>query len=1042
MRKVDFFLGVLSALLLAGCNPVETESEVLRGIAPLFEAGRWSEARVSADGPAIPCAPVLADALRDDCGEIMDPDVASQARLRTFQASSGDFDDHQWALWFLSLPSDRPRSAPLMELHLEGNEASDWHWNDLAAAYYSARRDDTDWRAYEAGLIAVGRALALAPNEPRTLYNRALILESMGMLMAAEEAWRAYLANARQDDWESTAKRRLRHLETAREARAAVRATVGQIASEPSMLAAQRDPAVRQLVRSELASDLLDDGRLLEAIGNDPAGSCHGDRSTVLERLGDLQRLLTAPSLLLDTLAWLCERETTERGRLVRELAGAMALDRNGEVSLAREQAASVYPALAQDGSPLACVARLVEGSILFAQQRYQDARQFEALNAALEVATSCEYPIVVARGFERLGSTALRRSRSEEAVAAYANAQAALSGGHDVVRQARIAALHANTLGAFGNHDAASAALVNALKDARQAALPPETIATLCILGAGISALADAVNMLELYADCTLRNLPNDAEPTYRVEAHVVRGSGRLQLGKLALAQADFAAAREAVRETGDPNEARLNEVFVELQVGLAMVTESPLLALSPLQTAAAFYEENGTTSSELMAREALVRTFDNLGQTEQADKELRILLQRLDSLPTAGDREIRRWRYQSERTAYERQLRAQIRSGAHKEALATLVRSRQPDRFGNESVQAIIDAATPEGSRGQDEVTVIFAWLGNAVVSWRIDTAGKLVFFEAPSRATGQASWQTLVERAAGTSAVPVPGGREAALAQLYDALIRPMTSDLGADARVHIVPDGPLFGLPWPALWDREVELYLVQQFYVDVAVELRANAKRSVAAPTWSQVDVFADPEADRTIALAAVARDAQVIEEVFTALGAAVSLHRGASLTQDTFEQALFSADLLHYAGHGEVDLVDPSRSRLVLQRDTSGDLLESITAHDLETLEADGRTAPRLVVLAACDTAAYSDRLPHALSIVRPLLELGTLEVMGALRPIEDVAYNALMERFYRGVGTGQAPFEALVRAQRAAVSTDDVGAMAAWQYVQLFRYE
>ncbi|MEO0424482.1 MAG: CHAT domain-containing protein, partial [Pseudomonadota bacterium] len=75
-------------------------------------------------------------------------------------------------------------------------------------------------------------------------------------------------------------------------------------------------------------------------------------------------------------------------------------------------------------------------------------------------------------------------------------------------------------------------------------------------------------------------------------------------------------------------------------------------------------------------------------------------------------------------------------------------------------------------------------------------------------------------------------------------------------------------------------------------------------------------------------------------------------------------------------------------------------------------------------------------------AVVRPLLELGTREVVGALRPIDDKSYQALMERFYRAIGTGEAPSAALVEAQRGEASNTRLGEVAAWQYVQLFQYE
>ncbi|MEO0425324.1 MAG: CHAT domain-containing protein, partial [Pseudomonadota bacterium] len=974
----------------------------------MFDAGRWSEARVSADGPPTPCAPVVADALAEYCSDVMAPGAATDARQRAWADSRGALDGHQTALWYLSAASERPLSAPLLETHLRGNEASQWHWNDLAAAYYNSRRDNTDWRAYEAAWVAVDRALALAPDDPRALYNRALILESSGMLEAAEEAWQAYLVHAESDDWARIATQRLASLEDGEAAKTAIREQVSGLTAQPSTLRFDLTPAMENLARANLASALLDDGTLLEALGADPIGSCDTSRREALMRWGALQSTQgRGYSLLQDTLTWLCGPQQVERAGAVAVLATAIRSYYDYKPTFARERAAEAAPLLEETGSPLACVAHLIEGTARFAEEGYDDPQKLESLQTLLEAATRCKYPIVVARGFERLGSTALRRSRSEEAIAAYRRAEDVLAGGHDESRLARIRSLYASSLATIGRHDAASNALIHALEGVREAALPSWRIGDVCISGAAIATRAKAHHMSELYADCAIRHLPADAGPTAESEAYVIRGMARQLLGKVSLAQKDFEAARAAARRTEESIEARLNEVFVDAMVGDALVARSPLLAIAPLQAAADFYEEGGNAALELHARQSLVAAFDALGQSGQADLELSRVLERLNSLPNAQDSTIRRWRYQYDRTVYERQLRAQIRAGAYADALAALVGSRQPERFGGVDTRSIIDAARPRGSAGRREVTLVFAWLGEGIVGWRIDESGELTFFEAPDRGASSTSWYTLIERAAGTGTLPIPGGREAALSELYDALIRPATSDLPADTRIHIMPDGPLFGLPWPALWDREAERYLVQQFHVDVAVELSSDTGLDGRDGPWRRVDVFADPSAGGNVPLASVEREAAVINEVFSALGADVLRYEGRSLTRESFEEALFSADVVHYAGHGEVDIIDPAQSRLILRRDPSGRVLAAVAAADLDRLSPEGKRAPRLVVLAACDTAAYSDRLPHGLAVVRPLLELGTREVVGALRPIDDKSYQALMERFYRAIGTG-----------------------------------
>src|SRR4051812_3031909 len=63
-------------------------------------------------------------------------------------------------------------------------------WSDLAAARYEAARATHDGELMTLALDASDRAIELNPSLAEALFNRAVIIEGLGLRSAAVEAWR------------------------------------------------------------------------------------------------------------------------------------------------------------------------------------------------------------------------------------------------------------------------------------------------------------------------------------------------------------------------------------------------------------------------------------------------------------------------------------------------------------------------------------------------------------------------------------------------------------------------------------------------------------------------------------------------------------------------------------------------------------------------------------------------------------------------------------------------------------------------------------
>jgi tetratricopeptide (TPR) repeat protein len=145
-------------------------------------------------------------------------------------------------------------------------------------------------------------------------------------------------------------------------------------------------------------------------------------------------------------------------------------------------------------------------------------------------------------------------------------------------------------------------------------------------------------------------------------------------------------------------------------------------------------------------------------------------------------------------------------------------------------------------------------------------------------------------------------------------------------------------------------------------------------------------------------------------------GARARVLSGEDATPTNVLRALADTDYLHLACHGVFDALRPLDSGLVL----SGGMLtaQALIATPLET-------APRLVVLSACQTALTDPfTLPEeALGLPAMFLQAGSAGVIGSLWSVADDSTAQLMREFYRRHLTrdGGEPLASAAHAFRAA---------------------
>jgi len=265
-------------------------------------------------------------------------------------------------------------------------------------------------------------------------------------------------------------------------------------------------------------------------------------------------------------------------------------------------------------------------------------------------------------------------------------------------------------------------------------------------------------------------------------------------------------------------------------------------------------------------------------------------------------------------------------------------------------------------------------------------------------------------------------------AAARELHDALLAPLGARLGA--RVAVVPDGCLAGVPFDALVARDErgtsgreERPFARLRGLRFALEERAFAFLPSMAALASEPRAASASGATLLVA-AQDARPPSAVRELETIADAArerfgvLRVLQGARAEDAAL--ALRSSRMVHVAAHGIVDPDFPATSHLLFASEGEGARLE---AWRIEALPI----AAELVVLSACHGGEGLLASGEGVqSLARSFLAAGACEVVASLWAVEDRASAALMRCFYVELARGAPALDALRSAKLALAASDD----------------
>ncbi len=236
------------------------------------------------------------------------------------------------------------------------------------------------------------------------------------------------------------------------------------------------------------------------------------------------------------------------------------------------------------------------------------------------------------------------------------------------------------------------------------------------------------------------------------------------------------------------------------------------------------------------------------------------------------------------------------------------------------------------------------------------------------------------------------------------LYNGLIKPFESALSKIKHLTIIPDGSLHRLPFETLVrtnKSKITSFKDLDYLMRGVILTRALS--------FIQASNFIDtPNQNKKIAafasalLPAAESEIESIEKYFE-----VTTVNKTNCSVNSFDQLLPSHNLIHLAVHGESDLENPLKSRLIFNNKVG----DTLFAYQLYAYDLSGKS----FVLSACNTSVgTAQRGEGVFSISRAFFYAGANEIIVTLWNVADRETSILMDLYYQKLAENKSSGEAL----------------------------
>lgn len=885
-------------------------------------------------------------------------------------------------------------------------------WSDLAAAEYMTALRLGRASHYPVALAHADRALDIDPRMGEALFNRALILERLGLTVAAREAWSSYLAVDPSSPWAVEARQRQQRL---------------RVSTGDSLF--KRDLPRLDVTRPSEVETFVDRYRQqsrawaeVETLGQWAEAFQRGDAETASHQLATARAIgaalvrLSGESLLSDAVTTI-DRATPDE-RLT--IAAAHTAYRRGRLTYSRGQPGAAEPDLrraaasfAAGGDPMSLMARYYAANTRLDQNDPAAARrELETLRA--EGLTLPRYMALAAQVRWELG---LCTMLDGDWAATALHASAATEGFQRLGESSSLAFMQtmlATALIILGRPDEGWELRARAFDIQSGEGRGDRLLVT----------LGDAANVeLQTGRFESAHALLELEEAIHRTTGDDAQVSGALVRKSLigtALGEtgggddAPARGAREAMvvaRRVADPAIRARAVADATFAAGAAALGDKPQRAHALLSQVIDSYT---AMQNSLYLPEALLMRATaslRLGDPGAAAHDLQSGIVEIERhqaatlTPAIGSGVL-----DARRALFDKIIPLLLDRGDLAGAFAFAERAR-PRRASGDHATASVTSLQRELA-GSDAAVLALVLLPREVVAFAVTAKD----FAVSRHAIPKSELLTWAARA-----------DDEALRELYEVFIRGSEATLRKARQLIVVADPALQGVPIAALFDRRTGRYLIERMPVAItrnATALRA-APRSVSAPTLVAVALPAGEES-RTVALPEKETELSDLARIYASTTVIDSDH--ASIA--ALAEAAAGAGVIHIGGHTERQ---PGAGEDALLFRGRGTTVEPVTWSRIASMHF----SKPIVVLAACATLrAPPSPQAQGMSLGGGFLVAGATAVVGTLTPIADSDARQIFLSVHRELSRGSSAAAALRHAQLEAIAAEPHGHAPAWRAV------
>ncbi len=889
-------------------------------------------------------------------------------------------------------------------------------WSDLAAARYAAASQYGRASLYPLALAAADSALRIDPKLAEALFNRALILERIGLAEEARHAWQRYLEIDPSSPWANEARARMAALPVSTRSsqfdrdrpKLELAAERGDTSAVRSYVDAHRDRA-RAFVEAEYL------GQWGEAVQRKDAPAATR-WLTISRAIANAVAQLSGDSLAREAVRAIDQASESDR----QIIAAAHVAYRRGRIAYSRRehdaaerdlrQAAESFDA-AHD--PMALSARYYAAGVRLARNDTIAARA-DLERARAEADAHPNFLNLGAHVRWELSRALMLDDDWSGAVPVLTEGASMFQRSGERASEAFVESLLARALASMGRADDAWLARMRAFS-ALSAEGENDLLATSVDAAMHAELLSGRNDAALALSTLALAIARSGAQPQLVLYASVNEAMLQAMTGHAADALHTARQAEETARSTTDPALRARQLADVAAASGAALAATDPRAAIASLTRTIEFYKRNdlpvGLPEPLLLRARCAVRTGDTNAALRDLEEGIAVV----------------------ERHRTETSAGASVLDADH--ALFTDAIRLSLDRNDPAAAFAFTERLRG-GSITRAELQRRLAGSG-AVVLEIVCIPDELVLFAISENDTVVARRRQSRETLASLAGRSLEEDTTTAAAALYDALIRPVDAVLARAREVVIVPDPQLQSVPFAALYDDQTHRHLIERFAISVASNA-ASLQPEVAGPPAPAIAAIALPSAGATESFALPEAERE-IGEITSLYRRAEAIHaEGATLA--TLKGAAARADVLHIAGHTEVQPGGGEQALLLAGK--SANAIERVSS---KTILAATPIRSRIVVLAACETLRPpQSAATSAPSLAQAFISAGARDVVGTLAPIGDRDARLLFTALHRRVANGERVADALRAAQQEAIALDantleaKPGGRRAWRAIAL----